>query len=168
MVYMNMGHGNRIFTNATQNKLIENATLWLGRKASAGDFPEASGLRVSPHAVEMNSKTNKVYAVNRGAGTVTVIDGARMAVNPVTNKIYVGNEESGTVSVIDGATDTVTATVKVGDLPYVVIANPFNNKVYVSKTFSNSLTVIDGTTNTITTKEGIQADAVEVIPGSGK
>jgi len=72
------------------------------------------------------------------------------------------------VSVIDGATDTVTATVKVGDLPYVVTANPFNNKVYVSKTFSNSLTVIDGTTNTTTIKEGMQADAMDVIPGSGK
>jgi len=182
MVYMNMGHGNRIFTSATQNKLIENATLWLGSKASAGHFPEASGRRVSPHAVEVNPKTNKVYAVNRGAGTVTVIDGARravisvkaekspttIAVNPVTNRIYVGNEESGTVSVIDGATDTVTATVKVGDLPYVVTANPFNNKVYVSKTFSNSLTVIDGTTNTTTMKEGMQADAMDVIPGSGK
>jgi YVTN family beta-propeller protein len=182
MVYMNMGHGDRIFTSATQNKLIENATLWLGSKASADDLPEASGLRVSPHAVEVNPKTNKVYAVNRGAGTVTVIDGLRravtsvkversptaIAVNPVTNKIYVGNEESGSVSVIDGATDTVTATVKVGDLPYVVTANPFNNKVYVSKTFSDSLTVIDGTTNTVTMKEGMQADAVEVIPRSGK
>ena len=29
MVYMNMGHGDQIFSNATQNKLIENGILWL-------------------------------------------------------------------------------------------------------------------------------------------
>src|SRR5258706_6005324 len=29
MLYMNMGHGDKIFTNSTQNKLFENAILWL-------------------------------------------------------------------------------------------------------------------------------------------
>jgi type 1 glutamine amidotransferase len=29
MVYMNMGHGDRIFTSAVQNRLFENAILWL-------------------------------------------------------------------------------------------------------------------------------------------
>jgi YVTN family beta-propeller protein len=182
MVYMNMGHGDRIFTSPTQNKLIENATLWLASKPSPTDSSAAAGLRVSPQAVEVNPKTNKVYAVNRGSGTVTVIDGSRgvvtpvrvgrapgaIAVNPVTNKIYVGNEGSGTVSVIDGATDRVTATVKVGDLPYVVAANPISNKVYVSKTFSNSMTVIDGTTNATSMKEGMQADALAVMPADGR
>lgn len=31
MVYMNMGHGDKIFTEPIQNRLIENALLWLGR-----------------------------------------------------------------------------------------------------------------------------------------
>jgi YVTN family beta-propeller protein len=180
MVYMNMGHGDRIFTSPTQDKLIENATLWLASKPSPADSSAAAGLRVSPQAVEVNPKTNKVYAVNRGADTVTVIDSrglvtpvrvgtapGAIAVNPVMNKVYVGNEGSGTVSVIDGATDRVTATVKVGDLPYVVAANPISNKVYVSKTFSNSMTVIDGTTNATSMKEGIEADAMAVMPGNG-
>lgn len=30
MVYMNMGHGDKIFTSAAQNQLFENAILWLG------------------------------------------------------------------------------------------------------------------------------------------
>jgi type 1 glutamine amidotransferase len=30
MIYMNMGHGDKIFTNTEQNKLFENAILWLG------------------------------------------------------------------------------------------------------------------------------------------
>jgi type 1 glutamine amidotransferase len=29
MLYMNMGHGDKIFTNSTQNKLFENGILWL-------------------------------------------------------------------------------------------------------------------------------------------
>jgi type 1 glutamine amidotransferase len=30
MLYINMGHGDKIFTSAIQNKLLEDATLWLG------------------------------------------------------------------------------------------------------------------------------------------
>jgi hypothetical protein len=29
---MNMGHGENVFGDATQNKLFANAILWLGRK----------------------------------------------------------------------------------------------------------------------------------------
>ena len=32
MIYMNMGHGDKIFGDATQNKLFANAILWLGSK----------------------------------------------------------------------------------------------------------------------------------------
>ena len=31
MLYVNMGHGDKIFTSAAQNKLFEDALLWLGR-----------------------------------------------------------------------------------------------------------------------------------------
>src|SRR5258708_1057324 len=183
MLYMNMGHGNKIFRSLTQNKLIEDATLWLGMISTQAEMPAATGTEISPRAVVVNQKTNKVYAVNSSNGTVAVIDGPAnstktvrigsqpmaIAVNPVTNKIYVGNSGSGTVSVIDGATDAVTATVKVGALPYVVAANPATNKIYVSKTFSNPMTVIHGATNaTSNLKAGIQADAIAVNPVTNK
>lgn len=32
MLYVNMGHGDKIFTSATQNLLFENALLWLGTR----------------------------------------------------------------------------------------------------------------------------------------
>lgn len=35
MLYINMGHGDRIFTSNTQNRLFENAILWLGIPASS-------------------------------------------------------------------------------------------------------------------------------------
>ena len=194
MLYMNMGHGDKIFASPVQNRLIEDAMQWLGTlkgkktSASVGNLaesgmPAATGTLISPHAVVLNPKTTKVYAVNSGDGTVTVTDGSAnsattvrvgsqpvaIAINPVTNKVYVGNTGSGTVSVIDGANDTVTATVKVGALPYVVAANPATDKIYVSKTFSNVMTVIDGTTNaTSSLKAGIQADAMAVNPVTNK
>jgi type 1 glutamine amidotransferase len=33
MLYMNMGHGDKIFTSPTQNQLFENAILWLGHSS---------------------------------------------------------------------------------------------------------------------------------------
>ncbi len=35
MLYINMGHGDKIFTSEIQNKLFENAILWLGTNANA-------------------------------------------------------------------------------------------------------------------------------------
>jgi YVTN family beta-propeller protein len=194
MLYMNMGHGDKIFRSPIQNKLIEDATLWLSRikdgkssvnegNSAQAEMVAAAGTLISPYAVVVNPKTNKAYAVNSRDGTVTVMDASAnstiavkvgsepmaIAVNPVTNKIYVGNSGSGTVSVIDGSTDAVTGTVNVGALPYVIAANPTTNKIYVSKTFSNSMVVIDGATNeTSNLKAGIQADAIAVNPVTNK
>jgi uncharacterized protein len=171
MLYMNMGHGGKILSNSTQNQLIENAVLWLGSAAAQGKIEKAAptrdeevvGMRISPQAVVVNPKTNKVYAVNSEEGTVTVVFGASRAakkikvgrqpstigVNPVTNRIYVGNAKDGTVSVVDGSADQVLATLKIGELPYVVTVNSASNKVYVAKTFSNTTTIIDGATNQV-------------------
>lgn len=190
MVYMNMGHGDKIFSSPTQNVLIENATLWLGAgrrdvgaAAGRGELgaDALSGTEISPHAVVVNPRTNKVYAVNAARGAVTVVDGASLtsvkvgadpmaiAVDPQINRIYVGNNGSGTVSVIDGSTDRVTATIEVGSLPYAVAANPATHKVYVSRTFGNTMTVIDGATNaTSTLPAGIVADAIAADPQTNK
>jgi uncharacterized protein len=179
MIYMNMGHGDKIFTSPIQNQLIDNAANWLGNEATGVVWLPPSGTLISPRGIALNPETHKVYAVNTSAGTVSVLgsDGrspaeievgaepVAIAVNPVKNRIYVSDSGSSDVTVIDGSIDKVVATVKVGDLPYVIAANPITNKVYVSKTFSNSMTVIDGTTNaTSTLKVGVQADAIAVNP----
>ncbi len=142
MLYMNMGHGDKIFNSPIQNKLIEDAALWLGTISTQAEMPATVKVGSEPMAI---------------------------AVDSVTNKIYVGNSGSGTVSVIDGVTGAVTATVKVGPLPYVVAVNPTTNKIYVSKTFSNTMTVIDGATNaTSELSAGIQAGAIAVNPVTNK
>jgi uncharacterized protein len=35
MLYINMGHGDKIFTSEIQNKLFENAVVWLGTDRSS-------------------------------------------------------------------------------------------------------------------------------------
>jgi uncharacterized protein len=182
MIYMNMGHGDKIFTSPIQNKLIQNAANWLGAGAAGVVSPPPSGTEISPRGIALNPRTHKVYAVNTAAGTVTVsgnaghsteikvgIEPEAIAVNPITNRAYVANSGSGNVSVIDGATDQVVGTVNVGDLPYVIAVNPVTNKVYISRTFSSDMTVIDGATNGASTlKAGVQADAIAVNPETNR
>jgi uncharacterized protein len=174
MLYMNMGHGDKIFTSPIQNRLIDNAVIWLGTGATPETPVEGSGIRISAHGIVVDSQTGKFYAVNTSKDTVTVLDRnghfesripvgkepVSLASNPDTNRIYVANSDSGNVSVIDGHTDKVIATVPVGEFPYTMAVNRPANKVYVSRTFSDVTVIIDGKTDTpITIKAGV-GDAV--------
>jgi len=177
MLYLNMGHGDKIFTDSTQNQLIEQAIDWLGSK-SPQPATEANGIRISPHAIEINPRTNRVYAVNTHNSAVTVLSAGHspslvkvgaepvaIAINPSTNRVYIANSGSGNVTVVDGATDKVVATIPVGDLPYAIAVNPVTNKIYIAKTFSNTITMIDGATNVASVlKANVAADAIAVNP----
>ena len=174
MLYMNMGHGDKIFTSPIQNQLIDNAVIWLGMGTAQKPLAEGDGIRVNAHGIAVSPKTGKFYAVNTAKGTVTVLDSnghfvarvpvgkepVSIALNPDTNRVYVANSGSGNVSVIDGNTDKVVATVPVGDLPYTITVNRLANKVYVSRTFSDVTVIIDGKTNLPTTFKAGVGDAV--------
>jgi uncharacterized protein len=174
MLYINMGHGDKIFTSPVQNQLIDNAVQWLGTGLTQRTAPEANGIRINPHGIVLNPRTGKFYAVNTSKDTLTVLDAdghflerigvgkepESIAVNPDTNRIYVANSGGGTVSVIDGATDMVSATVPVGDLPYVISANKQTNKIYVTRTFGGDTVIIDGETNIAASVQGGAGDAV--------
>jgi YVTN family beta-propeller protein len=174
MLYMNMGHGDKIFTSAVQNQLIDNAVTWLGTGATQQSPPKPNGIRISSHGIALNPRTGKFYAVSTTEGTVTVLDGDgnvvthvqvgqepdSIAINPDTNRIYVANSGSGTVTVIDGAADKAIANVPVGELPYTIVANRAANKVYVSRTFSDVTVIIDGKTNIAKTVKAGVGDAV--------
>ena len=174
MLYMNMGHGDKIFASPIQNRLIDNAVNWLGTGTAQETRAEGNAIRISPHAIVVNPQTGKFYAVNTAKDAVTVLDSnghflARtpvgkeplsIALNPDTNRIYVTNSSSGNVSVIDGKTDKAIATVPVGDLPYTIAVNRASNKIYVSRTFSDVTVIIDGKTNVPTTVKAGVGDAV--------
>ena len=79
-------------------------------------------------AVVVNPATHKVYAVDEGAGTVSVTnertgstqvvkvgsEPISIAIDHRTNRIYVANTGDGSISVIDGKRDAVIATVRRG------------------------------------------------------
>jgi YVTN family beta-propeller protein len=174
MLYMNMGHGDKIFTSPRQNQLIDNAVNWLGTGATQQAPPKPNGIRINSHGIALNPRTGKFYAVNTTEGTVRVLDGdgnlvtrvqvgqepESIAINPDTNRVYVANSGSGAVTVIDGATDKAIASVPVGDLPYTIVVNRAANKVYVSRTFSDVTVIIDGKTNVPRTVKAGVGDAV--------
>jgi YVTN family beta-propeller protein/predicted outer membrane repeat protein len=87
----------------------------------------------------------------------------------VTGQVYVANSTGNTVSVIDGPTNTVTATVTVGDSPQAVAVNPVTGQVYVANAGDTTMSVIDGATNTVTATvtvgESPQAVAVNAVTG---
>jgi YVTN family beta-propeller protein len=118
-------------------------------------------------AIAVNSATNKIYCVNNGDNTVTVIDGATnnsntvnvgtsplaLAINATTNKIYVVDNLSDDVAVIDGATNNVTF-VNVSFLPITIGINSVTNQIYVASELPGPpgiVTVIDGASNNTTT-----------------
>ena len=84
----------------------------------------------------------------------------------VVTRVYVTNQNSDTVSVIDTATNTVVATIAVGDGPYAVAVDPAGTRAYVANLFSNNVSVIDTATNTVvaTIPVGNSPYAVAVHP----
>ena len=71
--------------------------------------------------------------------------------SPDGSKVYVTNSVSinGAVSVIDTATNTVSATIPVGNVPVGVAVSPDGSKVYVANSASNTVSVINTATNTV-------------------
>ena len=63
--------------------------------------------------------------------------------------VYVSNLGDNTVSVINTATNTVIATVPVGNLPTLIALTPDNTRAYVANQGSNDVTVINTATNTV-------------------
>ncbi len=100
-----------------------------------------------PSAVALNPATGRLYVVNHGDDTVTVIDAAArkplatvpvgaqpqaVAIDAKANRIYVANTHGDTITVIDGDTNTATQTLKTGRNPYALAVDPDNNTLYVA------------------------------------
>lgn len=71
-------------------------------------------------------------------------------INPNTNRVYVINRVSDNVSIIDGATttDSVIATVTVGNDPRVIRLSTALDRVYVLNRPDGTISIIDGATTT--------------------
>ena len=85
-----------------------------------------------------------------------------VAALPELNRVYVVNTGSNSISVIDGAQDRVITTIKGGSHPYTLAANKSTNTVYVTYTYDRILTVIDGATNASSSLTTGSADAIQI------
>jgi YVTN family beta-propeller protein len=122
-------------------------------------------------AAAINPITNKIYVVNQGDNSVTVVDGAThastavpvgkvplsVAVNPLTNRIYVadsrgtdqfGRLDLGGITMIDANNNNATIyrsdPTNLGGQPQVVAVDPVTNLVFASNVFGASVSVFDG------------------------
>src|SRR5215467_5899030 len=74
---------------------------------------------------------------------------------------YVANNQSNSVSVIDTATNTVTATIPVGDGPSGAVFSPDGTRVYVMNTRDDIISVIDTATNTVAASIALGGIAID-------
>jgi YVTN family beta-propeller protein len=79
---------------------------------------------------------------------------------------YITNTVDGTVSVIDTGSNTVIATIPVGDLPWGVAATPDGRRVYIGNGISSDVSVIDGLSFNVvaTVAVGGRANGVAISP----
>jgi YVTN family beta-propeller protein len=127
-----------------------------------------------PVAVVAGANSGKIYVLNRGSNSITVLsstDNANLGTiqlpagaGPVWGvlsgdgaNLFVVNQGNNTVSVIDSLTDTLFATIATGSSPnYAFYENRFK-RLFVSNTGSNNITIIKA--------DGINANATpQVLP----
>ncbi len=98
-----------------------------------------------PCAVAANSLTKKIYVVNYGDNSVSVLQEKRpvatvpvgagpqaIAVDARINRIYIANTHGNSVTVIDGQTNGVVATIPAGRNPYAITTGLNTHTVYVA------------------------------------
>ena len=105
-----------------------------------------------PCAVAVNSATNRVYVVNHGDDSVTVVDAAMreviatvkvgslpqgIAVDTKANRIYVANVHGDSISVIDGSSNRVVKTLSTGKNPYAIAVDQAGNAYITGRTNSS-------------------------------
>jgi YVTN family beta-propeller protein len=92
-----------------------------------------------------------------------------LAINPVTRRLYVVNYGDETLSVLDLQTMTTIATLPVGGHPQGLAVDSKSNRIYVANVQGNSVTVIDGARNAVigVRNAGSHPYAVAVDQSSG-
>jgi YVTN family beta-propeller protein len=86
----------------------------------------------------------------------------------LAQKAYITNQGSNNVSVIDTTTNTVTATIPVGNSPFGVATTPDGSRVYIANSGDNTVSVIDTATNAVSGTIPHVGGAVAVTPDGSK
>ena len=115
--------------------------------------------------IRVNKVLNRTY-VGTSTGLLHVLDGATdalitqltvgspitvtgvgrpnfIAINELTGQVFVSDFNGDRVFVIDGATNSIIATIPVGDGPTGMTVNELSNRVYVANANDNTISFID-------------------------
>jgi len=74
----------------------------------------------------------------------------------------VANQRGNTVSVISGRSNTVTATIRLGNFPFAVAVDQKTNTIDVTTFNANTVLVINGRTNTVTASIHVGSEATGI------
>ncbi|MGW6413402.1 YVTN family beta-propeller repeat protein [Streptomyces vinaceus] len=91
-----------------------------------------------------------LLSVAVAVAAVAVLPASPAAALPPGAYTFVVNNGSHNVSVINAATNTVTATISVGESPFAVAVSADGTRAYVTNSFDDSVSVIDTATNAVT------------------
>jgi YVTN family beta-propeller protein len=93
--------------------------------------------------VALNEKTLAVHTIPTGQIPCA------LSVNPATRRLYAVNYGDETLSVIDLRSQRAIATVPVGHHPQAVAVDPIRNVIYIANVHGNSVTALDGNNNRV-------------------
>jgi YVTN family beta-propeller protein len=137
--------------NSNNVSVINTATRSVTATVPVGTNP--TGIAVNPagtFAYVTNQTSHNVSIINTATNAVTSLTvGGRpwgVAFSPDGAKAYV---DTGALAVIDTATNTVIATVGVGNNSRCVVVHPVASFAYVTNQDSNTVSVINTATNTV-------------------
>jgi YVTN family beta-propeller protein len=128
------------------------AFLYVGENTSPGN--------VAVLAIPSNKL---VTTIPLGAGTGGPL---KLAISPDGAFVYATNFDSKNVSVISTATNSVVATVPVGNEPYAVAASPDGAFVYAGNFGDSTISVISTATNTVISTLPVSGDVTGIATAS--
>ena len=141
------------------------------------------GIAVHPTLPRLYLSCGRVIdtSTNTEITTIAGVTGPDIAIHPSGAFVYIttnGTTENtpGRVSVINTSTNSVTATIAVGNFPYSIALNPAGTRAYVANYNSGSVSAIDLVTNSLLNEiavagnpraVGVSADGQRVYVAKG-
>ena len=150
--------------------VIDAATLAVVANVNAGPCPSG---------IAYDNLTNDMYVVNNGGNNISVIGGSSHtlaatvalsasacaphytvcpladAYDPVMNEVFVTVNDGTSVAVVDAQTNSVAATLTVGNGPAGIAYDPVKGEMFVADSQDNAVDVIDDSTATVAATIGV-------------
>ena len=147
---LSLGHGCLVSRHSRRRDIMRRSfgavlglfVVWL--TVSNGNF---NGSRVGGQGIVDTSYADNVFAI---VSTIPVGDTPQaVAVDSDIHTVYVVNKGANTVSILDGTSNQVISTVSVGHQPSGLAVDQSNHRVYIANAADDTLSVVDGASNRI-------------------